>query len=144
MLYAERPELIRARASRQTYGVRTAVPYEEGMPGGHRGHGRYICHPFCHTHTSNCLFASLYSCALVDDSKNGFTSYSCTAGKFWHPTELSYFSSLGFSPFVKRGQLVGADEEVTHVFTPLSDDQEVMRGGGPCTRLGGRIAQNSS
>ncbi|KAG2486138.1 hypothetical protein HYH03_015231 [Edaphochlamys debaryana] len=76
--YGLHPELIRARASRLTYGVRTAVPYEDGMP-----------------------------------------------GRFWHPSECCFYSSAGFSPFVSRGQLVQAEEVVTHVFTPLSPDQQI-------------------
>lgn len=32
-LYGLHPDLIRARASRLTYGVRVAVPYQDGMPG---------------------------------------------------------------------------------------------------------------
>ncbi|GIM04741.1 hypothetical protein Vretimale_9239, partial [Volvox reticuliferus] len=78
VLYGLKPELVRARSSRMTYGVRTAVPYEDGMP-----------------------------------------------AKFWHPAECCYYSAAGFSTFVARGQLVAADEVVTHVFTPLSPNQQV-------------------
>ncbi|GIL50587.1 hypothetical protein Vafri_6721 [Volvox africanus] len=77
-LYGLKPELVRARSSRMTYGVRTAVPYEDGMP-----------------------------------------------AKFWHPEECCYYSAAGFSPFVTKGQLVAADEVVTHVFTPLTPNQQV-------------------
>ncbi|GLI60799.1 hypothetical protein VaNZ11_002903, partial [Volvox africanus] len=77
-LYGKNPELVRARSSRMTYGVRTAVPYEDGMP-----------------------------------------------AKFWHLEECCYYSAAGFSTFVVKGQLVEADEVVTHVFTPLSPNQEI-------------------
>ena len=50
---------------------------------------------------------------------------ACTAGKFWHPSHQCYYSSAGFSAFVVRGQLVEADQRVTHVFQPSRQGQRV-------------------
>jgi hypothetical protein len=54
-------------------------------------------------------------------------SLRASAGRFWHPLELAWYSSHGFTPFVARGQLVAMGEAVTHVFAPLSPYQAVRR-----------------
>ncbi|KXZ46436.1 hypothetical protein GPECTOR_43g872 [Gonium pectorale] len=110
-LYGMRPDLIRARTSRMTYGVRTAVPYDDGMPAYN------TLHPFFRVmHLTPINFRR----PTIPASTAAFG-----AGKFWHPAEFCYYSSAGFSPFVTKGQLVAADEVVTHVFTPLSADQQI-------------------
>lgn len=62
------------------------------------------------------------------------TRVAGAAGKFWHSRELCYYSSCGFSPFVSRGQLVGAHETVTHVFQLLRHDQQVGERGAACVK----------
>ncbi len=46
------------------------------------------------------------------------------AERFFYPPLMCFFGDA-FKTFVKRGQLVGADEEVLHSFWPMSARQQV-------------------